>query len=489
MRVAFRWGRPRSIRARTTLVAAVVMAVALTVAAVSLLAILQRSLERAGDDLATSRARDVAGLAESGRLPGGALPSLGDEVLIQVVDSSGAVIASTRNAAGAAAISSLVPPGPGAADFTVEQFAAEAGDPEDYRVWALPASSAHGPVTVYAATSVESVGETMATVRRVLVVGLPVLLVLLIVSIWLLVGRALRPVEDIRSEVADISQRRLDHRVPVPPTSDEISRLAVTMNSMLDRLESASLRQQRFVADASHELQSPLAALRTQLEVAIAHRDTTDWPRTATELLAQSRQLERLVRDLLFLARLDEETPALPADPVDLDDVVLEEAVRLRPSSPVRIDTSRVSAAPVLGSHADLIRLSRNLLENAEHHAESLVRVELSTTDGVAELVVADDGPGVPPEQRERVFDRFVRLNADRSRDTGGTGLGLAIVKAITERHGGTVRVEAAANGGARFIVRLPVEPVSPAAKEAAPAAAPRPRGPRGPRGSQSVAR
>jgi signal transduction histidine kinase len=224
---------------------------------------------------------------------------------------------------------------------------------------------------------------------------------------------------------------------------------------MLDRLQAASERQRKFVADASHELQSPIAALRAQLEVAIAQPATTDWAATSSDLLAESRQMERLVRDLLFLARSDGEESVRRIEPVDLDDIVLEEATRLRSTAQVGVDASGVSAAPLSGNRDELTRLVRNLLENAEHHAESRVRIRLTAEGREIILMVEDDGPGVPPAERERIFQRFTRLDEARSRHNGGTGLGLAIVKEIAERHGGTVCVENA-DPGARFAVRLP---------------------------------
>jgi signal transduction histidine kinase len=269
------------------------------------------------------------------------------------------------------------------------------------------------------------------------------------------VGRTLRPVDAIRAEVADISERSLDRRVPVPRTDDEISRLAATMNTMLDRLHTAAERQRRFVADASHELQTPLASVRTDLEVALAHPANTDWQDTAVDLLTANRRMERLVRDLLFLARSDERTARPPARPVDLDDIVLSEAVRMRAAGHVHFDTSAVSAAAVNGRRDELTRAVRNLLDNAGRYARSLVTVALASDDGRVTLVVQDDGPGVPPGDRERVFRRFTRLDDDRSRETGGTGLGLAIAMEIIDAHGGAINVEDAA-GGARFVIRLP---------------------------------
>jgi signal transduction histidine kinase len=227
---------------------------------------------------------------------------------------------------------------------------------------------------------------------------------------------------------------------------------------MLDRLEAASELQRQFVADASHELQSPLASFRAQLEVSLAHPELTDWPETARLLAQDSARLEHLVRDLLFLAREDHGQPAAPHSPVDLDDIVLDEAARLRSHCAVHIDTAEVSAAPVLGNPGDLARLVRNLVDNAVTHAASVVRLTLSTADGEARLVVEDDGPGVAQDEQGRLFDRFYRSDDARGRAEGGTGLGLAIARAIAEEHAGRISIEDAPVG-ARFVVVLPAQP------------------------------
>lgn len=441
-----------SVRAKMTVLATLVAVIAVGISAVALLVVLRHSLERAGDDAAKTRVQDLAALATSGTLPA-LLTVPNDEDIAQVVDASGAVLAGSTGHTGRG-IATFAPEG----TAPVVRMVRDVPDDNeliDFRVWAKRAQTHDGPVIVYIGTSLDSVNETIATVRRVLLLILPPLLALLAVASWVLVGRALRPVEAIRAEVADISGRALDRRVPVPPNRDEIGRLASTMNEMLDRLQAASERQRKFVADASHELQSPIAALRTQLEVAIAQPATTDWAATSSDLLAESRHMERLVRDLLFLARSDGEESVRRIEPVDLDDIVLEEATRLRSSARVGVDASGVSAAPLSGNRDELTRLVRNLLENAEHHAESRVRIRLSAEGHEIILVVEDDGPGVAPAERERIFQRFTRLDEARSRHNGGTGLGLAIVKEITERHGGTVCVENAAPG-ARFAVRLP---------------------------------
>ena len=447
-----------SVRARMTVLATLVVVIAVGIATVAFVLVLRHSLERAGDDVAKTRVQDLAALAATGSLP----PTLtvpNDEDLAQVVNASGTVLAGSVGHT-ERAITTFAP----MTDHPVVRTLRNVPDDnefEDFRVWAQRAGAPGGPVLVYAGTSLESVDETIAAVRRVLVLVVPPLLALLGFASWILVGRALRPVEAIRAEVADISGRALDRRVPVPPSRDEVSRLASTMNEMLDRLQAASERQRKFVADASHELQSPIAALRTQLEVALAQPASTDWAATSSDLLAESRHMERLVRDLLFLARSDGDESVRLIEPVDLDDIVLEEATRLRSTARVDVDASGVSAAPLLGNRDELTRLVRNLLENAEHHAESRIHIRLSAVDHEIYLVVEDDGPGVPPAERERIFQRFTRLDEARSRHNGGMGLGLAIVKEIAERHGGGVCIEDATQG-ARFAVRLPWMPAPP---------------------------
>jgi signal transduction histidine kinase len=283
----------------------------------------------------------------------------------------------------------------------------------------------------------------------------------------------LRPVEAIRAEVADISARRLDRRVPGSGAGDEVDRLAQTMNAMLDRLEASAERQRRFVADASEELVAPLAATRDQLETGLAAPPGAGWPATGAELLRQHRRMERLVRDLLYLARADAGAPRAPLVPVDLDDVVLSEVTRLRGAGPIRFETTAVSAAPIEGRPEDLRRAVRNLLEHAERHARSTVRVGLWTgDDGDITLVVEDDGSEELPAERDLVFERFTRLPAPASSSTGetGSGLALAIVRDIALAHRGRVTVEAAAPGS-RFILHLPADPAH--AADRTPAADP----------------
>jgi signal transduction histidine kinase len=303
-------------------------------------------------------------------------------------------------------------------------------------------------VRIYVGTSPERVTEAARALQGGLLVGVPTVVAALAAVTSLLVGRSLRPVERIRAEVAEISTGEPARRVPVPATGDEIQRLGDTMNQMLERLADGHRREREFVGDVSHELLSPLASLRTQLEVAAATPDTTEWPELVRDLGDEVLGMERLVQDLLFLAREDAGAAPVPIDLVDLDDLVLQEVRRLRPPAGITVDTSDVSAAPVRGVPDDLGRLVRNLLENAAKHARSRVTAGLRLADGRAVLTVADDGPGIPSDLRERVFERFVRGGSARERrDGAGAGLGLPIARAIAVRHGGTLEPDETASG------------------------------------------
>lgn len=305
-----------------------------------------------------------------------------------------------------------------------------------------------------------AVAFTSVQVAELLTVLALLVLILLVVAgvTWWTTSRALRPVGAIRAEVDEISGRRLDRRVPVPPGDDEVARLARTMNTMLDRLQAAAAEQRRFIADASHELRNPVAAIRAAVEVPLAHPGTVDPMAALRDLDAESLRLQHVVTDLLDLARLGEGHVGRRAE-VDLDDVVLEEVERVRRRHPGhRVDVRGVGAGRVDGDAVQLGRLVRNLLENAVRYGHGRTAVGLTGAGGTVRLVVDDDGPGIPVEQRERVFEAFVRLDQARDREAGGTGLGLALVRTIATAHGGGVEVADAPGGGARVVVTLPAE-------------------------------
>ncbi|MDQ6696396.1 MAG: HAMP domain-containing histidine kinase, partial [Actinomycetota bacterium] len=382
--------RLATVRARTTLLATVVVGAALAVGSVVLVLLLRRSLISNLDQAVVLRARDVAAQAKQGDLPP-ALAVAGEEQSLVQVIRAGRVVASSANLRGQPPLAALAPSG--GRQVVVTRDHLPVGERRPYRVAAVGADTARGRVIVLVAVSLEQVEGSTSTVEQILVAGTPALVVLVAATTWFVLGRALRPVESIRSRVADISDSALGQRVPEPSSDDEIGRLARTMNDMLNRLETSAGRQRRFVGDASHELRSPLATSRAELEVALAHIDATDWPATARELLQETLRMEELVRNLLLLARSDGTQSAAPSRAVDLDDVVLSEVARVRQSSGIEVDARAVSAASVLGRVDDLARVVQNLLDNAVRHAASRVKVSL-TTDGDHVLFrVHDDGP------------------------------------------------------------------------------------------------
>jgi signal transduction histidine kinase len=346
-----------------------------------------------------------------------------------------------------------------------------------YQVVTRQVAGPGGEYTLVAASSLDDVRRSVQALASSLWLGIPALVVLVGVVTWWLVGRALRPVERMRREVEEISLTTLHRRVDEPATDDEVARLAHTMNVMLDRMQSAQTKQRQFVSDASHELRSPLATIRTSVEVASLHPERADWPAVASTVLGESDRLDELVGDLLTLAKLDETANGDSARrlvPVDLDELVLADVARLRALGHV-VRAEGVSAARVHGDPRQLGRLVRNLLDNAARHAAAAVTVTLGEDGGSALLRVDDDGPGIPPDQRDRVFERFARLDESRSRPVGGAGLGLSLVKAIALAHRGDVVVEDVPGGGARFEVRLPLVPADEPATLPLPSPAPRP--------------
>jgi len=381
---------------------------------------------------------------------------------VQVVDDHGTVLVASRRIEGRPPIFGFTPGTDRVGVRTVHGLHVPGSEHTTYRVAAIAARGPTGPATVYAGSDLESVDDSVDSLTDLLVIGLPLLLVLVAGTCWFVVKGALRPVERMRRELDAIDGGSLDRRMPSPAYDDEIGGLAQTLNETLERLESSNERQQRFVADASHELQSPLASTIAELEVALADPDDCDWPATAADVLDQHRRMTRLVADLLYLARLDDgATQSPPRTLLDLDEVVREEAARLRIRSRVPIDTSQVAPVEVRGGSEQLARVVRNLLENADRHARSQVDVSLTTVarNGrpLARLRIVDDGPGVDVEERTRIFERFARADASRSRATGGAGLGLAIARQIVERHGGTLELDPSMPTTC-FVIELPVE-------------------------------
>ncbi|GAA4233566.1 signal transduction histidine kinase [Streptosporangium album] len=431
-----------SVRIRATLAATAIVAVALGIATAVLVGVLRGSLVESTSAEAARRADVTAGLIAAGTT------AVTASRIAEPLDSDVQIIEGTDLPGGKWGTAMVQPAQPvqpvhpavlgqGAPRLAPGQeasvFAKRWAPADSFAVATTPVNTAAGTMLVQARASLEPTRAALQSLQALLLPGIPALLLLVAALTWLAVGRALAPVSAIRAEMADITASDLHRRVPVPRSGDEIARLAETMNRTLDRLELAVDRHKRFVADAAHELRSPLAILRTRLELAPSVP-------LAADALTDVERIQALTSDLLLLARLDAGEPACHGE-VDLGQVAAEEATRSRPRPEVRVELDVAADVVVRGSAEELRRMVANLTDNAVRHAGSMVTVRLAMDGAGAVLDVCDDGPGIAAEQREVVFDRFVRLDEARNRDSGGSGLGLAIARDIAVRHGGSLKV------------------------------------------------
>lgn len=432
--------------------ATLVVGVALIGASLLLVRLQRESLEDNVEATIRLRASDVASALAGGAPPESVTVSDDEIALVQILDAAGLVVGSSPNIRGHEPVIADRPAAGRSVSRRVHELPIE-DDP--YEVLARSITTSSGTYTILVAGSLEDVEESIESLVGFLRAGVPLLMVAVAAGAWLVVGRALSPVEAIRREVAEIGAGDLTRRVPQSGANDEIARLAQTMNEMLARIEAAYARQDEFVADAAHELRSPLATMRAQIEVDLADLEDPGASATAAGLHDEVLRMQRLTDDLLLLARNGAANmPRLEL--VDLDDLVLDEARRIRSTAQIEIVTAAVSAAQVRGDANQLSRAVRNLIENASRYARNRVVLELTERHGHAVLTVMDDGPGVPPEDHARIFERFARTGAARARDDGGAGLGLAITKTIVEGHLGTIAVDVDLRDGARFVMTIP---------------------------------
>ena len=447
------WWRRRSLRARLTLITSAGLALALAGAAVLLVNALRVSITRELDDSARQGAVTVAALIDQNRLPS-PVPVAPGTLTIQVLDAQGRII---NVSPGADRLVPMLPLTQARAAARTGQARMLAGPPLGMpSLLRVVAVGANGHQIVIAAVSYAQVHDSLGTLGKALLIGTPLLFGLLALVTWLVTGYTLRPIAELRRGAAEVTETGVPRDLPVPPARDEVRSLAVTLNDMLSRLADAQQRQRDLVSDTAHELRSPIASIRAQLEVALDHPDGLDWAETARDVHADTLRLARLTEDLLLLARLDGQH--LRRRPTDLSAMCVSVAARYTAARvPVRAD----APAPCLvaGDPDALSRLVVNLLDNAVRHAASRVCVSVREDGGWAVLTVTDDGPGIPAEDAERAFGRFSRLDNARSR-TGeeGAGLGLAIVRSTAEAHGGTVSL-GDAGPGLRAVVRLPLVP------------------------------
>jgi signal transduction histidine kinase len=475
-----RWWRRRGLRARVTMTAAAGLLVAFIAADLLLFNALRVSLTRSVDDSARQGAAEVVALIDANRLPN-PVPVAAGTITIQVLDSSGRIIDVSP---GADRLVPLLSPAEAAASAQGGGVVVVNGPPFGMPSWLrVTVTGAAGGDLVIAAVPYSSVGASLSVVAKALAFGTPLLFVLFTGATWLAVGSTLRPIDLLRRGAARITATGVPRDLPVPEARDEVRSLAVTLNDMLSRLARAQQRQRDLVSDTAHELRSPIASIRAQLEVALDHPSSQDWAETARDVHADVLRLARLAEDLLVLARLDEHVSPARGAPVNVaemaDCVVARYAgarVPVSTAGPEAAVAREAAAAPegaagpeaaapclVACDRDALDRLLVNLVDNAVRFAKSQVTVAVGREGNWVVLTVADDGPGIPAADRQRAFDRFARLDTARSRDgveDGGAGLGLAIVRATAAAYGGTARLEPAVPDGQppglRAVVRLP---------------------------------
>ena len=457
------------IRVATTVIAAAIVMLVLAGAAGGAWLMLRSAVHGTVDTVDRNRAVDVASQL-SARGPQAALEIVSEPLsgvdMVRII--AGDRILAGQVMRGLENVAAL--PAPAAGELTRDQLRGPGG--EDLRVTSVGVDVRGTTFVVQVGTVTDRYDSLLGTGAVLFLSFVPVAGLATAAFVYYAMGRVLRPVESIRSRVAEISTSGHGERVPVPQAEDEIARLARTMNAMLARLDAARTAQVAFIGDASHELRSPLSTLSTMLELSSTSGTPVDVDTVDELLLPEVQRMRAMVEDLLLLAKNDERGMPLRREDVDLDDIVLSEAARARGlgtagvGAPGRTDLQvsvSVEPARLVGDPDALHRVVRNLVDNARRHARERRSLGLTvdrTVPGAprATIVVDDDGEGVPAAQKDTVFDRFARLDADRARGTGGSGLGLAIVAEITRSHGGQVRVEDAPGGGARFLVDLPVE-------------------------------
>jgi len=446
--------RRPGVRLRSALAAAGVVAVTSVLAGGVLLvtarSILLDNVESAADDRAT---QVVAALPGSGADLAALLrPSARERTVVQVVDADGAVLAASDAITGLRPMSDLRPSD---GDRLRDRRRLPIAHDEAFHIVAVGVNTPAGPRTVLVGESLDPVDDATEAILAALLLGLPLLAVVVGGATFHFVGRTLRPVEAMRRQAASITSRNLHARLPVPAADDEIAALADTMNTMLDRIESAAAAQRRFAADASHELRSPLATIQANADLLEGALLPPVPARSVARIQRESIRMARLVADLLLLARADDQELCLRREDVDLDDLVYAERERAALEHPELRLAGQVEPVRIQGDSDSLQRVLRNLVDNAARHAKKTLTISVRADSGAGEVVVANDGPPIVAADRDRIFDRFVRLDDSRSRSAGGTGLGLSIARDIVTAHGGTLTVDDL-NDGAALRLRLP---------------------------------
>jgi len=452
-RSATRWYRRISLRTRMLIISSVAVMAVLVIGGVLILTLIRAELIDSADDAGSDAAESVAALAKTTTLPPVLAPTEDIAAAVQVV-KDGRVISSTQNAAGAEPfLDRKMRP---FEEIVLDRDFLPFDEDGPFRVVAAGSETPNGDVSIYVAVDVEDVDEVMDVAGDIGLGGLVVLVALLAAVLWGVIGRALAPVTAIRERADEITGSNLHQRVPEPVVHDEIFALARTINEMLARLEDSANRQEAFVADAAHELRSPITSLQARLETELRSAGTHTDDQLVRELLHDTFRMRRLVDHLLLLARSDAGTISAGTAPVDMEEVV-RESVATAETGAIPISSEHVEPVQVRGQPALLEHVVSNLLENAGRYADSSIDVSLQANSRHAVLTVDDDGPGIPEDLRDGVLERFVRVDQSRERGTGGAGLGLAIVAEIVRVHEGEIEITDSPSGGARVQILLPL--------------------------------
>lgn len=453
----------RSVQWRLTFIATAIVGLIITVGVLALFQVMHsmalRDLEERGAMAVQRMAQDI----ERSGMAGAVRTQVPPFYLLQVVDAQGRVIAAGRDLEGRPPMDDLRPERSGQVAYRITEVP---GQESPVFLAAQRLDAPDGVRYLLAAGPIQDMEKAAQTFGIFVSVMIPVVLVLVWWIVWASVGHALAPFALMRRELSQITGGAMNRRVTVPDTDDEVAELAKAINVTLDRLQKFVEAQRRFVADVSHELRSPLTALRTQLEVALVHPEDEDWPAVARAALDDADRLQKVVADVLTIAKLEAGIRA-EREPVDLGALARAEATDRPRRVPVHVQVRDVARPLIInGSRTQLVRVLTNLLDNAERHAESEIRLNVYRDGDEAVLEVADDGEGIPPEDRERVFQRFQRLPEGRRRDTQGSGLGLAISRDIAVAHGGSLVADESEQGGALLILRLPLRDPAPSTPE-----------------------
>ncbi len=447
-----------SVRWRATIGASLILAIALVVGALAASSLLRSTLASDAESQLVDRVGEVQLLIDHHGLTPVLLPTGREVGQVQVIAANDNVVAVTPGLAGTTRLDVIDAPALGEQTTATVDGGTIGGIPgQQYRMVARTVDSEFGPLTIYAVTSLDSADRAQSDLRNSLIIGVPILVALTAFVIYRVVARALAPVDSMRAEVDRIEATDLSGRVEPGSSDDEIANLGLTLNRMLDRLETESRRQQLFAAAASHELRSPLSTIRTELEVGLAYPDRAEWTKVAEDSLIEVARLEDLTRDLRMLTR-SRSMQASAAVSIELSELVASEVSLRRPERGVRYQTS-LEPARLMADPDAVVRVIRNLFDNAERHAAGEVRVAVSEDQNGIALVVGNDGPEIPDADRERIFEPFMRLDEARSLDIGGSGLGLAIARSIMTALGGSI-VALPVDHGAQFKASFPSAPI-----------------------------